>query len=96
MKPFQMCPVCGGELKEKKVEKLIRGGNHTAALRVITDVCQKCGERLYSEETVRYFEKVRNRLKRQELEGFQPVGQSFVIEDSGFDITYEAGNSRQK
>jgi uncharacterized protein with PIN domain len=25
MKPFEKCPMCGGELVEKEVEKLLRG-----------------------------------------------------------------------
>jgi hypothetical protein len=61
------------------VEKLLRGGRNTAVLRVSAEVCLHCGERLYTEDTVRYFEKVRNKLKRQEIAGFQPLGQSFKI-----------------
>ncbi len=61
MMPFEKCPVCGGELKEKEVEKLLRGGNHTATLRVHAEVCLHCGERLYAEETVRFFEQIRNK-----------------------------------
>ncbi|MFH0725466.1 MAG: YgiT-type zinc finger protein [Pseudomonadota bacterium] len=85
MKPFEKCPVCGGELALKEVEKLLRGGNHTAALRIEADVCLHCGERLYSENTVRYFEQVRNKLKRQEIKGFQPIGQSFIVGGVGPD-----------
>jgi YgiT-type zinc finger domain-containing protein len=85
MKPFEKCPVCGGELALKEVEKLLRGGNHTAALRIEAEVCLHCGERLYSENTVRYFEQVRNKLKRQEIIGLQPIGQSFIVEGSGPD-----------
>ena len=79
MRPFEKCPVCGGELERKKVEKLLRGGNHTAVLSVNADVCLHCGERLYSEDTVMYFEKIRNKLKRQELTDLQPLGQSFAV-----------------
>lgn len=79
MKPFEKCPVCGGELKEKEVEKLLRGGNHTAILKVEAEVCMHCGGRLYSEDTVRYFKQIRNRLRRQELSGFEPLGQSFHV-----------------
>ena len=78
--PFERCPVCGGELKEKEVEKLMRGGNHTATLRVQAEVCLHCGERLYTEETVRLFEQIRNKLKRQELLDFQPLGQLFTVD----------------
>ncbi|RLB22149.1 MAG: YgiT-type zinc finger domain-containing protein [Deltaproteobacteria bacterium] len=81
MKPFEKCPVCSGELKQKEVEKLLRGGKNTAVHRVNAEVCLHCGERLYAEETVRFFEKARNKLKYQELSGFQPLGQSFKVED---------------
>ncbi len=77
MMPFQKCPICGGELVEKEVEKLLRGGVHTAVLKVRAEVCLRCGERLYSQETVRRFEEIRAKLERQETVEFQPLGQSF-------------------
>ncbi len=79
MKPFEKCPVCGGELAEKEVEKLLRGGVHTAVVKVPAEVCLHCGERLYSEETVRRFEQIRAKLERQETEGFRPLGRSFEV-----------------
>lgn len=69
----------GGELVEKTVEKLLRGGNHTAVLQVRAEVCLRCGERLFSTATVRHFEEVRAKLERQELEEFQPLGFSFKV-----------------
>ncbi len=77
MIPFLKCPVCGGELIEKDVEKLLRGGVHTAVLQVRAEVCLHCGERLYSQETVRQFEQIRTKLARQEFLEFKPLGQSF-------------------
>ena len=79
MVTFEKCPVCGGELVHKEVEKVLRGGVHTAVVKVEADVCLRCGERLYSVETVRLFEQIRSKLERGELEDFQPVGQSFVV-----------------
>ncbi|RMH93258.1 MAG: YgiT-type zinc finger protein [Calditrichaeota bacterium] len=79
MKPFQKCPICGGELVEKEVEKLLRGGIHTAVLKVRADVCLRCGERLYSTETVKRFEQIRQKLERQEVSDFRPMGQSFQV-----------------
>jgi len=79
MMPFEKCPVCGGHIVEKEVEKLLKGGNHTAALKVKADVCQHCGERLYSQETVQRFESIREKLERQETEEFQTIGQSFEV-----------------
>lgn len=79
MIPFEKCPICGGELVEKEVEKLLRGGIHTAVLKVQAEVCLHCGERLYSQETVRRFEEIRAKLERRETADFQPLGQSFQI-----------------
>jgi YgiT-type zinc finger domain-containing protein len=79
MIPISSCPVCGGELIEKQVEKLLRGGNNTAVLEVQAEVCLHCGERLYSLETVRRFEQVRAKLERGQVEEFQPLGQSFRV-----------------
>ena len=79
MMPFDKCPVCGGKMKEKKVEKLLRGGLNTATVEVSAEVCLRCGERLYSQETVRCFQRIRERLKCNEIVGFQPMGQSFRV-----------------
>ena len=66
MLPFSKCPVCGGEMIEKKVEKLLKEGVYPAVVKVTADVCWHCGERLYSEETVKEFESMRSKLARQE------------------------------
>lgn len=79
MMPFSKCPVCGGEIIEKEVEKLLRGGADTAVLKVQAVVCLRCGERLYPQETVRRFEQIRLQLERQDVLGFQPLGQSFQV-----------------
>lgn len=79
MKPFEKCPVCGGELVEKEVEKLLRGGVNTAVLKVPAEVCLHCGEHLYSLETVKQFEEIRAKLERQDTSGFEPMGQSFQV-----------------
>ncbi len=77
--PFERCPVCGGELVEKEVEKLLRGGVNTAVLRVRAEVCLRCGERLYTQETVGRFVEIRRKLERQEIADFQLLGQSFRV-----------------
>jgi YgiT-type zinc finger domain-containing protein len=64
MMPFTKCPICGGELEANEVEKIVRGGKHTAILNVAAEVCLHCGEKLYAEETVRYFEVIRHKLQR--------------------------------
>ena len=79
MKPFDKCPICGSELAQKHVEVLLRGGAHTAALEVPAEVCLRCGERLYSEETVRRFAEIRGKLAHDEVSEFEPMGHSFRV-----------------
>jgi len=81
MIPFEKCPVCGGELSVKKVEKLLRGGGNTVSLKVDAEVCQHCGERLYSEDVVKSFEEIRLKLRKQEFTQFRPLGQSFTVDE---------------
>ena len=79
MKPFDQCPVGGGELVEKRVEKLLRGGVNVATVHVDAQVCLRCGERFYPQETVRWFEELRRKLERGETQELEPLGQSFQI-----------------
>lgn len=79
MMPFHKCPACGYELVEKEVEKVLRGGVHTAIVKVHAEVCQHCGERLYSPETVQRFEEIRAKLERQETAEFKLVGRAFQV-----------------
>ncbi len=79
MTSFERCPVCGGSLVEKEVEKVIRGGANTAVLKVCAEVCLRCGERLYSQETVRRFEGIKSKPERQDASEFQAVGAAFKV-----------------
>mgnify|MGYP002067116005 CR=1 FL=1 len=79
MMPFEKCPSCGGELIEKEVEKLLRGGVHTAVLKVRAEICLRCGERLYSADTVKRFEQIREKLVKQEVKDFKVLGQTFQV-----------------
>lgn len=73
------CPICGGELVERKTHKVIEGGNNTGVLEVIAAVCLKCGERLYAPETIKHFEEIRERLKKNAVEGFKPIGKTYSV-----------------
>jgi len=79
MKPFDKCPVCGGELIEKEVEKLLKGGVNTAVLKVTAEVCLRCGERLYPAETVRRFEQIRQKLAKEDVADFLRLGQTYQV-----------------
>ena len=78
-KPFDKCPVCGGQLEQKEVEKLLRGGADTAVIKVHAEVCLHCGERLYSQKTVKRFEEIRNKLKQNEVADFQAIGRTYQV-----------------
>jgi len=80
MSKVDKCPVCGGELVEKEVEKLLKGGSNIAVVRVKALVCTRCGERLYTAATVRQFEQIRRKLAKQEVADFRPVGRFFRVE----------------
>jgi YgiT-type zinc finger domain-containing protein len=82
MKPFEKCSVCGGELENKQVEKLLRSGGNTVSIKVPANVCLHCGERLYAEEIVKSFEELRSKLRRQEFSYFKQMGQSFTVEEN--------------
>jgi len=69
-KPFDRCLVCGGEIVEKEVEKLLRGGVDTAVAKVYADVCLHCRKRLYSQETVRRFGRLREKSEFRRVGDF--------------------------
>ncbi len=77
MMPFDKCPICGGEIVKKEVEKILKGGNNTAVVQVEAEVCLHCGERLYSQEVTRKFERIRSKLAHQQTKEFILMGQAF-------------------
>jgi YgiT-type zinc finger domain-containing protein len=79
MKLFEKCPICGGELVEKEVEKVLKGGSNAAILRVKAEVCQHCGERLYPPETVTHFEEIRKKLSTEDVGEFEHVGKTYQV-----------------
>lgn len=79
MKTSDICPVCGGNTAIKTVKQVIRGGNHTATLEVKAEVCLRCGEKLYTPETVQKFEEIRLKLKNNQTQDFKPVGTAFQV-----------------
>lgn len=75
----EQCSVCGGDLVEKEVEKLLKGGINMASCAVLAEVCLHCGERYYSPETVEQFENIEKKLERNETNEFQNLGKSFMV-----------------
>lgn len=78
MIPFDKCPVCGGEIVKKEVDKFLRGGNNTAVVHVEAEVCLHCGGRLYAPEVMKKFERIRYKLAHQQTNDFKMVGQAFL------------------
>ena len=79
VKPFDKCPICNGEMASKIIEKLLRGGNNTATLLVQAEICLSCGEKLFSEETVKRFQYIREQLTSGQVAEFEPMGQAFRV-----------------
>ena len=79
MKIVENCPICGQTLVIETVEKLLRGGNNMAAVRVRAGVCKKCGEIVFDAATHEKLEQIRAKLEKGQIEGFQPVGQAFLV-----------------
>ncbi len=79
MIPFEKCPACGGEVVRKRTEKLLRGGVNLATMAVDAEVCVRCGERLYSVDTIRAFDRIRGKLERQQVAEFELIGKSFRV-----------------
>jgi YgiT-type zinc finger domain-containing protein len=75
----EKCAICEGEVVEKKVEKLLRGGTNMASVEVDAEVCLHCGERFYTPNVVELFEKIESELERDEIQSFQAIGQAFRI-----------------
>jgi YgiT-type zinc finger domain-containing protein len=79
MTPFNKCPICGGEIVKKEVDKILMGGTNTAVIHVEAEVCLHCGERLYSPEVIQKFEKIRYKLYHQQTKDFKLMGQAFQV-----------------
>jgi YgiT-type zinc finger domain-containing protein len=79
MKLFDKCPVCGGELIEKDVEKILMGGSNTALVRVKAEVCHHCGERLYTPDDIARFDEIRKKLREENVEKFIQIGKTFKV-----------------
>jgi YgiT-type zinc finger domain-containing protein len=73
------CPLCSGEIVEKEVEKILKGGNDTATVRIFAGVCLKCGEHLYIPADVKRFENIRENLKNNRIKDFKVVGKAYAI-----------------
>jgi len=79
MRLFERCPICRGEIVDKEVEKVLKGGTNTAIIKVKAEVCLHCGERLYTPETVSRFEDIREKLTQEDISEFEPIGRTYHV-----------------
>ena len=79
MRLFERCPICKGEIVDKEVEKVLKGGTNTAIIKVKAEVCLHCGERLYTPEAVSRFEDIREKLTQEDISEFEPIGRTYHV-----------------
>ena len=79
MRLFERCPICKGEIADKEIEKVLKGGTNTAIIKVKAEVCLHCGERLYTPETVSRFEDIREKLTQEDISEFELIGKTFHV-----------------
>ncbi len=72
-----VCPICGGKVTVKEVEKIVKGGSNVAILKVKAGVCSKCGERIYSKGTHEKIQKVRKELELGITKDLEVVGRTY-------------------
>jgi YgiT-type zinc finger domain-containing protein len=63
----EKCPICGGRVEQEEVTETLAGDNSTTPVKVLTGVCQVCGEHYYGAGTVRRLEKKVSDLSELEL-----------------------------
>lgn len=86
MTPFDKCPVCGGEIVEKEVEKILRGGNLTEIVKVQAEVCLRCGERLYAPDVVKHFKKIRSKLQKEQMASRQSTARGRLLNKLDYEV----------
>ena len=74
------CARCGfDDVIEKRVDKVVRGGDDAAVISILADVCHHCGEQFYTGEVAFCFDAIRKRLDSGQVEDFQQIGRYFRV-----------------
>jgi len=71
------CPMCGGKVEEKKVDKIIDAGRDFVILEVNAGVCEHCGEKIYTKETHEKIREIRKELKYK-IPELEPTGHIYM------------------
>ena len=76
----EICPSCGfTSLENKNINYLINGGNNTALIPVNAEVCEHCGEILFTQDQVENFEDIKKKLENEQTENFIPIGKNYKV-----------------
>ena len=86
MASFDKCPVCGGGIKNKKVEKIVRVGDLSEIVKIQAEVCLRCGERLYAPPVVKRISQSRSKLQREARANPQSTARGRLLDK----LEYEA------
>lgn len=79
MKWINRCSICGGELAEDIVGKLLRGGGNVASIKVKARVCRKCGDIVYDATTIQKFQAIRETQERNDVADFSLLGKAYAV-----------------
>ena len=65
---MEPCSLCGGELEEKEVEVIKKAGGKVVVIKEVPAlVCQQCGERYFSIDTVEHVNELLKEVREQKV-----------------------------
>jgi len=73
------CPLCGGDVVVEQREIWEREGRMALVITETVGVCVQCGEQFLAPQTVERLERLREKLKKGDLEGMRLVGEIQVF-----------------
>ena len=74
------CPTCGyDEIEIESITHIVKGGNNAALLTLDAEVCQRCGETLFTSQQIEHFENIRKKLKNEDTSNFTQIGKYFRV-----------------
>lgn len=102
MAAFDKCPVCGGAIAKKKVEKIVQSGALSEIVKIQAEVCLRCGERLYAPAAVKRSAKIRSKLQREAKANPQSTVRGRLLDKLDYEVwfldhlekRYEMGTSQ--
>ena len=88
MAAFDKCPVCGGAIEKKKVDKVVRVGDLSEIVKIQAEVCLRCGERLYAPAAVKRTAKIRSKLQREAKANPQSTAWGRLLDKLDYEVWF--------